>query len=126
MYMILAIAAGGALGSVLRYMLSGFTMEVTDTTFPWGTLSVNVLGSFLMGVLVASMSLSWNPSAELRAFLTMGLLGGFTTFSLFSLDVITLWERGASMAAMGYILASILLSLCAIILGIALVKQVFA
>lgn len=125
MNMILAIAAGGALGSVLRYMLSGFTTEIADSNFPWGTLSVNILGSFLMGAVVTYMALSWNPSAEVRAFLTVGLLGGFTTFSLFSLDVINLWERGASSAAMGYIVASILLSLLAIIIGIVLIKQVF-
>ena len=124
MMMIFAVAAGGALGSVARYMLSGFTTDIVSSSFPWGTLSVNVLGSFFMGAVVTYMALAWNPSAEVRAFLTVGLLGGFTTFSLFSLDVINLWERGASMAAMSYVLISIIVSLFAIILGIMIVKAI--
>ena len=126
MNMIIAVAVGGALGSVARYILSGFTTDIVSSSFPWGTLSVNVLGSFLMGAVVTYMALVWNPSAEMRAFLTVGLLGGFTTFSLFSLDVINLWERGTSMAAMGYIIASIIVSLLAIILGIMIVKAIIS
>ena len=126
MNMIIAVAVGGALGSVARYILSGFTTDIVSSSFPWGTLSVNVLGSFLMGAVVTYMALVWNPSAEMRAFLTVGLLGGFTTFSLFSLDIINLWERGASMAAMGYIIASIIVSLLAIILGIMIVKAIIS
>ena len=126
MNMIIAVAVGGALGSVARYILSGFTTDIVSSSFPWGTLSVNVLGSFLMGAVVTYMALVWNPNAEMRAFLTVGLLGGFTTFSLFSLDIINLWERGASMAAMGYIIASIIVSLLAIILGIMIVKAIIS
>ena len=125
MNMIIAVAAGGALGSVLRYLIGMTVQNITVSQFPWGTLSVNILGSFLMGAVVTYMALAWNPSAEVKAFLTVGLLGGFTTFSAFSLDVITLWERGAPMVVMGYVMGSILLSLFAIILGVMVTRMFF-
>ena len=124
MNMMLAIAAGGALGAVLRHLVGMFASNVAGTDFPWATLSVNVIGSFIMGALVTYFALMWNPSQEVRAFLTVGLLGGFTTFSTFSLDVMALWERGASMAAMGYIMASIMLSIFALSAGMMIIRQV--
>ena len=124
MYMILAIASGGALGAVLRHFVGSASLKLAGTEFPWGILSVNVIGSFIMGALITYMALAWSPSQEVKAFLTVGLLGGFTTFSAFSLDVITLWERGASMAATSYIMASILLSIFALLMGMSIVRAV--
>ncbi len=126
MNMILAIAAGGAIGSVLRHFVGMITLNFFGPNFPWGTITVNVIGSFVMGVLVTYLALNWSPSQEIRAFLTVGLLGGFTTFSAFSLDVITLWERGASMAAMGYIMASIILSIFALMIGMMIIRAVLS
>lgn len=122
MYMILAIGAGGAIGAVLRHFVGMLALKLAGYDFPWGTLTVNILGSFIMGVLVTYMALIWSPSQEMRAFLTVGLLGGFTTFSAFSLDVMTLWERGTQMAAMGYIMTSIILSILAMIIGMMIIR----
>ncbi len=124
MSMVLAIGAGGAIGAVLRYGVGLLVGKAADTGFPWGTLGVNVLGSFVMGALVTYMALHWNPSQEVRAFLTIGLLGGFTTFSTFSLDVVTLWDRGAIFEMAAYSVASLVLSIGALILGMILVKQI--
>ena len=126
MSMVLAIASGGAIGAVLRHYFGLLAMYVAGSNFPWGTLGVNIIGSFLMGVLVALFAHYWNPSQEIRAFLTVGMLGAFTTFSTFSLDVITLWERGATYAAAGYATASVILSIVALIAGMLIIRQVFA
>lgn len=121
--MILAIAAGGAFGSVLRHLAGKGALALMGTSFPYGTLFVNIAGSFVMGVLAACFAHIGNPSQEMRAFLTVGLLGGFTTFSAFSLDVVTLYERGEVFAAMLYIALSILLSLAAIFAGLFIVRS---
>lgn len=126
MSMVLAIASGGAIGAVLRHYFGLLAMHVAGTNFPWGTLGVNIIGSFLMGVLVSLFAHYWNPSQEIRAFLTVGVLGAFTTFSTFSLDVMTLWERGAIYAAAGYVLVSVILSIAALLAGMLIIRQVFA
>ena len=126
MGMILAVAGGGALGSVLRYLIGHVTMGIAKSDFPWGTLSVNVIGSFLMGVVVTYMALTWNPSAEVRAFLTVGLLGGFTTFSAFSLDAMALWEQGNAVQALGYTVGSVLLSFLGLAIGVMIVKAILS
>lgn len=126
MNMILAIAVGGAFGAVLRHYVGLVMLSVAGSNFPWGTLSVNVIGSFAMGVLITYFAESWNPSPEMRGFLTVGLLGAFTTFSTFSLDVAILWERGAALLAMGYIMASVVLSIAALFAGMLIIRQVLA
>lgn len=123
MNMVLSIAAGGAIGSVLRYFTGVAAMSLLGTAFPYGTLFVNVVGSFIMGMLVALFAHRGNPSQELRAFLTVGVLGGFTTFSSFSLDVATLYERGQVMAAGLYILLSLVLSLAGIFAGLFVLRS---
>lgn len=125
MSMVLAIASGGAIGAVLRHLFGQFAMRF-GSDFPWGTLGVNVIGSFLMGVLISVFAHYWNPSAEVRGFLTVGILGAFTTFSTFSLDFTTLWERGATMAAMGYVFASVMLSIAALFTGMLIIRQLVA
>ena len=118
------IALGGAIGAVCRYFVGIGAVRVMGHGFPYGTLVVNVFGSFLMGVLVvALMQYSANRFAPL---LMTGLLGGFTTFSAFSLDAVTLFERGALLQAGAYVGLSVGLSVLALVLGIWLARGVLA
>src|SRR3546814_7103562 len=89
-----AIAFGGALGAVARHMTVAQVALWTGHVFPFGTLAVNVAGSFAMGLIVELSALVWSPAPELRAFLTVVFLGAFTTFSTFSLETVLLYERG--------------------------------
>ena len=126
MKLVLAIAAGGAIGAVGRHYVGVYALKWLGTAFPYGTLVVNVVGSFLMGVLVASMTVKWNVGNELRAFLTVGLLGGFTTFSAFSSDFATLMERGETVLAAGYVTASVTLALAGMFAGMSLMRLLHA
>lgn len=116
---ILYVAAGGALGSVLRY-LTGIAL---NGPFPYGTLAVNTIGCFLMGLLAGYGSFMGQVPEPGRIFLMVGVLGGFTTFSAFSLDVLTLVERGQHTQAVLYIGLSVFASLFAVFAGVALVKS---
>ena len=87
-----AVAGGGAIGSLARYWMAG-ALQSPNSPFPYGIMIVNILGGFLMGVVVELGALKLNMSPELRAFLTVGVLGGFTTFSTFSLDTVLLIQR---------------------------------
>ena len=110
MKMILAVAAGGAFGAVARYLvMSGIGRWLGPHDFPWGTLTVNIAGSVLMGVLIELMALVWSPSQEMRAVLVIGVLGAFTTFSTFSLDVVVLYERGQTLFVAAYVAGSVVL-----------------
>ncbi len=110
------VALGGAIGAVCRYLVGVGAVRVMGHGFPWGTLAVNVVGSFLMGVLVVALiQYSANRFAPL---LMTGLLGGFTTFSAFSLDAVTLYERGAVAQAGMYIGASVGVSIFALVAGL--------
>jgi CrcB protein len=122
--LILAIAAGGAIGAVGRHLMSAQVMKLVGSGFPWGTVSVNVLGSFIMGVLVEMMALRWNVGNEMRAFLTVGILGAFTTFSTFSLDFAVLLERGAGLVALGYAALSVVLAVLGLFAGLAITRAV--
>ncbi|MEX2201037.1 MAG: fluoride efflux transporter CrcB [Dongiaceae bacterium] len=124
--MIAAVAAGGAVGAVARYILGAQIGHWLGTGFPWHTLAVNVIGCAIMGVLTELFSLTWSASPELRVFLTVGVLGGFTTFSAFSLDAILLMERNAWGPAFGYIAGSVLLSLGGFFVGMRLLRLVVA
>ncbi len=125
MNMILSIAAGGAIGSVLRHyaVLAGGKMH---EFFPYGTLLVNVTGSFLIGAIMQAAMQKGNVSEEMRAFLVMGFLGGFTTFSAFSYDFFKMADAGHVPSAILYACASVALSLLAVFAGVFLVKGVFA
>jgi CrcB protein len=124
MNMLFAIAAGGALGAVGRHLVSGQVMRWTGLGLPWGTLAVNVLGSLALGMLVEYMALRWSATQEMRGFLVVGLLGGFTTFSAFSLDVVVLLERGSLGPAFAYVAGSLLLSIGGLFAGLWLFRQV--
>ena len=124
MKMILVIAAGGALGAVARHMVNNQVTAWFGDGFPWGILTVNVAGSFAMGVLVEVLGLAWTPSQEVRALVVVGFLGAFTTFSTFSLQVVLLYERGQMGLAALYIAASVLLAVGGLFAGLALVKSI--
>ncbi len=124
MNLVLAIAAGGALGAVGRHFVGAAALRLFGSGFPVGTVTVNIVGSFLMGALVALMAVKLTPSPEFRAFLTVGLLGGFTTFSAFSLDAVLLYERGAYAAAAVYVAVSVVCSVGGLFAGLQIVRQV--
>jgi CrcB protein len=121
--LLLAIAVGGAAGSLARHYLSSSIYGVTGSAFPYGILTVNVLGGLIMGIVVELGALKLNYSLEMRAFLTTGILGGFTTFSTFSLDTALLIERGDWAGAAAYMVASVLLSVGALFAGLWLVRS---
>lgn len=114
---IVMIGAGGALGAIARHFMNVGVSTYLKAPFPWGTLSVNVLGSFLMGMFIVGFMQVWNPPQEIKLFLITGFLGAFTTFSTFSLDTMTLWQRGDIGGAAVYVAASVVLSLMAVALG---------
>lgn len=126
MRMLVAVALGGALGSMARYLVSVLVGRWLGTAFPWNTLAVNLAGALAMGVLAELAVHAWQPSSTLRAFLIVGLLGGFTTFSTFSLDAAQLMERGDMAAAAVYMLVSAGGSVAALFGGIQLVRMMAA
>jgi fluoride exporter len=119
---ILAVAIGGALGSVARYVVGIEAGRLFGTDFPWGTLIINVSGSFLIGVFAALFATKWSLPQSARVFLIVGICGGFTTFSTFSLDVWYLIERGQLLASAAYIVASVVLSTVALIGALHLIR----
>ncbi len=142
--MIFAIMLGGAVGAAARHYMAqaingylspifaGFFQSnpvvnnsIYAANFPLGVIFVNIIGSFLMGVMVSLFTLFYSPSIEFRAFITVGILGGFTTFSTFSLDVILLIERGQMVVAMLYILISVMGAITALFAGMALIRGFF-
>jgi fluoride exporter len=119
---ILAVAGGGALGSVARYLLAIYAGRWLGAAFPWGTLFINVTGSFLIGAFAEAMALRWHTGMALRVFLVVGICGGYTTFSTFSLDFVTLANRGEMVSAMSYAAASIVLSILALYLAMYIMR----
>lgn len=119
----LMIFLGGGLGSVLRYGVYRVARAFLPADFPWGTLIVNVSGGLLAGIvaglLVARDATAGSPSS---LFWMVGVLGGFTTFSAFSLDAMLLWQKGAVGAAAAYVLASVLLSILGVAVGLAIAR----
>lgn len=122
--MLVAVAAGGALGAVGRYLMVSGIGHWVGHGFPYGTFAVNLIGSFALGALVEISALAWSPSEEMRAFLTVGVLGAFTTFSAFSLDAVVLWERGEFIGAGIYVVCSIALSVCGLIAGMSIFRAI--
>jgi len=121
---ILSVAVGGAIGSVGRYLAVRWIMDRVITDFPWGTLAVNVFGGLVIGVVAALFAAYSSLPGELRLFLITGILGGFTTFSAFSLEVVQLAARGAWLAAFAYIVASVVLAVAGVIAGLQIVRWV--
>ena len=120
----LFVALGGAIGASCRYGIGVAAAHFGSGQFPWGTFTVNVVGSFVLGVLVALMNFSWSPSAEMRAFLVVGVLGGFTTFSAYSLEVVLLMERDRLQLAVVYMLGLVALSVAGLFAGMRLIRMI--
>ena len=118
MSMVFAVACGGALGALGRYFLSNYLETAAGVTFPWGTLTCNVLGCAILGFLFSTFLNFWSPTQEIRAFLTVGFMGAFTTFSAFSLEVVLMIERAQWALAVTYILVSIVFCVGALFLSI--------
>jgi CrcB protein len=126
MKLFLYASGGGAIGAGARYLIGRAFMQAGFIEFPWATLTINVTGSFLMGVLIEVLAQRFNASNDLRTFLATGVLGGYTTFSSFSLEFATLYERGNMTAAFGYVAASVILGLFAIFAGLWISRWVFS
>lgn len=121
---LLALAAlGGAIGASGRYLVGIAAFRLFGSGLPWGTLIVNVLGALLMGLLIELLAIKLDGSQELRVFLATGILGGFTTFSAFSLEVALMLERNQWLIAGAYILASVVLTIAALFAGLYIIRQ---
>lgn len=125
MLSIAIVALGGAIGSVCRYLTGLFMTRLFGPSFPWGTITVNIIGSFAIGLLTELVARRLNASMELRLLIVVGFLGGFTTFSSFSLDTVALIEKGALMTALTYVAASLFVSLAATFGGFTLGRAIF-
>ncbi len=117
---LLQVALGGALGSAARFLVNVGAGRLLGFGFPWGTIIVNVLGSFVMGML---MVLLLERGARTVPFFMTGILGGFTTFSAFSLDAVTLFQRGTAGLAGAYVAGSVLVALAALVAGMMLARS---
>ena len=120
----LVVFLGAGIGGALRHGINVSALRLLGSGYPFGTLAVNVIGSFVMGLGAAWFALRLDPGQTWRLFLMTGILGGFTTVSAFSLDTALLVERGAPLAAAGYVLFSVLGSVAALFLGLVLVRQI--
>ncbi|PTX57196.1 CrcB protein [Litoreibacter ponti] len=123
-YTTLQVALGGAIGAALRFLAGVGIFRLTGPGFPYAILTVNIVGSFVMGLFVVFAAKTANT--HLSPFVMTGLLGGFTTFSAFSLEAFTLFERGQTGAAAIYVLASVVLSIAGLIAGVMLARGAFA
>ncbi len=124
MNQLLAIAAGGAIGSVLRFLMSSGVYAVAGRSFPYGTLAVNVVGSLLMGLLTVLLIERMSLGPEWRAAILIGVLGGFTTFSSFSIETLNLIEAGAHIKAITNMVLSVVLCVSAAWVGVVLGRQI--
>ena len=118
-----AVMLGGGVGAGLRYLVGSVALRLLGAHFPWGTFFVNVLGCFAMGLLVGLMAQKLDLNPHMKAFLTTGLLGGFTTFSAFSLDIANLMERKETWLAFLYVFGSVSLAITALFAGLALARH---
>ena len=120
---LLLVVVGGGIGAGIRHLTNIGALRLVGPNYPWGTMAINIVGSFAMGLFIAILARR-GGSNELRLFVATGILGGFTTFSAFSLDFATLWERGATLPALGYALASVIGAIIALFLGLWLARTV--
>ena len=126
MQMLLLVCAGGAIGAGTRHLINLWFVARGLVAFPWSTFAINVTGSALMGLTIGLLTARATPSPELRAFLATGILGGYTTFSAFSLDAWMLIERNQPVAAGAYVLGSVVLSIAALIASLSAVRMVLS
>ena len=123
MFNLLLVVVGGGIGAGIRHLTSMGALRLFGPNYPWGTMAINIVGSFAMGLFIAILARR-GGSTEVRLFVATGIFGGFTTFSAFSLDFATLWERGATLPAFGYVLASVIGAIVALFLGLWLARTV--
>ena len=123
MYKLLSIAAGGAIGAVLRYGVAGVVQNYMVSMYPWGTLAVNLIGSFFAGLLWALAEYTYLPP-QLKTFMFIGILGGFTTFSTYMLETFHLMREGEYYFALGNILLSNLLGIVLVFSGVILSERI--
>ncbi len=126
MKLIFAIAIGGALGAVGRHVVSVLMLQWISSNIPLGTLLVNVVGSFVLGLVYECGTLVWQSSNEFKAFLIVGILGGFTTFSTFSLEIVVLFQKGEIGAGVLYAVGSLVLAVLGLTMGIIFGRSIFA
>jgi len=119
----LVVFLGGGIGAAMRHGINLAVARLLGTAFPYGTLLINVTGSLIMGLVAAYFAFKGDTSQHWRLFLTTGILGGYTTFSAFSLDAALLYERGEVGLATLYVVASVVLSILGLFAGLALVRQ---
>ncbi|MGM4895566.1 fluoride efflux transporter CrcB [Tardiphaga sp. 839_C3_N1_4] len=117
------VFVGGGLGATLRYVINMTCARCMGTAFPWGTFIINVTGSAVMGLIAGYLAFKGEASQPWRLFLMTGILGGYTTFSAFSLDTAVLYERGELGLALAYVLGSVVLSIAGLFAGLALVRH---
>jgi len=122
---ILSVGIGGGLGALIRYFVAGW-VQPQGVAFNWGIFVVNITGGLVMGLIVEASALRLNLSPELRAFLTTGILGGYTTFSTFSLDSALLLQKGEYGLAALYMIGSVVLSIAALFAGLWIVRAIYA
>lgn len=121
---VLMVALGGALGASGRYLAGSVIGHFWGGAYPWATFAVNSAGSVLLGLLAGFMAFAWTPSPEMRLFLTVGVLGGFTTFSAFSLELVLLLERGRADLAALYLVSTVVVSVGGLFAGLRLARLV--
>jgi CrcB protein len=124
MGMALAVGVGGGIGALARYYIAGW-IQAASSAFPWGIFVVNISGGLLMGMIIEAGALKLNLSPELRTFLTVGILGGYTTFSTFSLDSVLLLQKGEYAQAAFYVIGSVVLSILALVAGLWIVRSFY-
>ena len=121
---LLLVMIGGALGAGARHLVGRATLALAGPGFPYGTLAANLIGGLAMGLLAGILARSTGATENVRLFAGVGVLGGFTTFSSFSLDAVMLYERGAALLALGYVLASVIGAILALFAGLGIARAV--
>jgi CrcB protein len=125
MYLILSIAIGGAIGATSRYIISSAIQNLSSSTFPYGMLVCNILGSIILGLLYASLAKADIFTDNIKAFIQIGILGSFTTFSAFSLEAFLMFENADYITAIIFIILSVFLSISGLALGVNMIRLVF-
>jgi CrcB protein len=123
MYNLLLVVIGGGIGAGTRHLVNLGAMRLLGVNFPWGTMIINITGSFIMGAFIELVARRFGASNDLRMFVATGILGGYTTFSSFSLDFASLWERGAAVPALAYVLVSVVGGILALFAAFWLVRS---
>ena len=122
---VLAVGVGGGLGALARYYIAGW-VQPPGAEFNWGIFIVNITGGLLMGMIVEASALRLNLAPDMRSFLTVGILGGYTTFSTFSLDSALMLQKGQYGLAAAYVIGSVVLSITALFAGLWIIRAIYA